>query len=103
MEVYYNLPEKVIFCKRCVMSNQRPASVPEFRHTRNRDGAKYMQINEDGICDACKQAKAKESINWQERERELKDLLDRYRRKDGRFDCLVPGSGARTVPIRRTY
>ena len=59
METYYNLPEEVVFCKRCVMSNQRPSSVPEFRHTRNRDGAKYMQINEDGVCDACLQAEAK--------------------------------------------
>lgn len=95
MEAYYNLPEEVIFCKRCVMSNQRPASVPEFRHIRNREGAKYMHIDEEGICDACRQAEAKNAIDWQERERELKDLLDRYRRKDGRYDCLVPGSGGK--------
>ena len=95
METYYNLSKEVIFCKRCVMSNQRPASVPEFRHTRNRDGAKYMQINEEGVCDACIHAEVKASINWQERERELEDLLDRYRRKDGRYDCLVPGSGGK--------
>ena len=95
MKTYYNLPEKVVFCKRCVMSNQRPASVPEFRHTRNRDGAKYMQINEDGVCDACRQAEVKASIDWQERERELKELLDRYRRNDGMYDCLVPGSGGK--------
>ena len=95
MKTYFNLPEKVVFCKRCVMSNQRPSSVPEFRHTRNRDGAKYMQINEDGVCDACRQAEVKKSIDWQERERELKELLDRYRRNDGRYDCLVPGSGGK--------
>ena len=95
MEAYYNLPKEVVFCKRCVMSNQRPASVPEFRHTRNRDGAKYMHIDDEGICDACRQAEAKESVDWRERERELRDLLDRYRRKDGRYDCLVPGSGGK--------
>ena len=95
MKTFYNLPEKVVFCKQCVMSNQRPASVPEFRHTRNRDGAKYMQINEDGVCDACRQAEVKKSIDWQERERELKELLDRYRRNDGKYDCLVPGSGGK--------
>lgn len=95
METYFNLPEKVVFCNRCVMSNQRPASVPEFRHTRDREGAKYMHIDEDGVCDACRQAESKESIDWEERERELIDLLDRYRRKDGRYDCLVPGSGGK--------
>ena len=28
----YGLPEKVIFCKKCVMSNQRPSSVIEFKN-----------------------------------------------------------------------
>ena len=94
-ETYYNLPSKVVFCKKCVMSNQRPASVPEFQHTRNRDGAKYMHINEDGVCDACSQAEIKLSIDWGDRERELKDLLDKYRSNDGSYDCLVPGSGGK--------
>ena len=95
METLFNLPEKVIFCNKCVMSNQRPASVPEFRHTRNRDGAKYMQMDEEGVCDACRQVEVKASIDWQEKERELKDLLDKHRRNDGHYDCLVPGSGGK--------
>jgi len=95
LETYYNLPNKVIFCKKCVMSNQRPASIPEFKHNRNRDGAKYLHIDEKGVCDACRQAEIKKSINWDEREQELKDLLDKYRRDDGHYDCLVPGSGGK--------
>ena len=95
MEVYYNLPEEVIFCKRCVMSNQRPASVPEFHHTRNRDGAMYMNFDDEGVCDACRQNAVKNDIDWQEREKELEDLLNRKRRKDGGYDCLVPGSGGK--------
>jgi N-acetyl sugar amidotransferase len=77
------------------MSNQRPASVPEFKHTRNREGASYMQIDDEGVCDACRQSEIKDSIDWDERERELKDLLDKHRRKDGNYDCLVPGSGGK--------
>ena len=77
------------------MSNQRPASVPEFRHTCKREGAKYLNIGADGVCDACRQIEVKSSIDWEERDRELRDLLDRYRRKDGRYDCLVPGSGGK--------
>ena len=50
------MPSDVTFCKKCVMSNQRPASIPEFKHNKKRDGAKYMQIDRDGICDACRQA-----------------------------------------------
>jgi N-acetyl sugar amidotransferase len=91
----YNLPSEVVFCERCVMSNQRPASIPEFKHNRNRDGAKYLKINDDGICDACKHAEVKKSINWVEREQKLKELLDKYRRHDGKYDCLVPGSGGK--------
>ena len=33
LPAYYGLPADVRFCKRCVMSNQRPASAVEFRHT----------------------------------------------------------------------
>ena len=59
IETLYNLPSDVTFCKKCVMSNQRPASIPEFKHNKKRDGAKYMQIDRDGICDACRQAEKK--------------------------------------------
>ena len=91
----YNLPSEVVFCKKCVMSNQRPASIPEFKHNKNRDGAKYMQIDKKGICDACRQAEVKDTINWEDREIELKDLLVKHRRNDGKYDCLVPGSGGK--------
>ena len=91
----YGLPEEITFCKRCVMSNQRPASMPEFKHTPERRGAKYMHIDEDGVCDACRQAEIKEKIDWEVREAELRQLLDKYRRNDGYYDCLVPGSGGK--------
>ena len=91
----YGLPEKVVYCKRCMMSNQRPASMPEFTHTPDRRGAKYMHIDEEGICDACRQAEVKEKIDWKKREEELLKLLDNYRRNDGYYDCIVPGSGGK--------
>ena len=48
----YGLPEKVVFCKKCVISNQRPSSVVEFK---NKTGKNKIGINFDkkGICDAC--------------------------------------------------
>jgi len=95
LEAKYGLPREVIFCKRCVMSNQRPASIPEFTHTPDRRGAKYLQISEEGICDACRVAEHKEQIDWARREEELLRLLDRHRRDDGGYDCLVPGSGGK--------
>jgi N-acetyl sugar amidotransferase len=77
------------------MSNQRPASMPEFTHQPDRRGAKYMNIDAEGVCDACRQAENKEDIDWQARESELVQLLEKYRRTDGGYDCLVPGSGGK--------
>jgi N-acetyl sugar amidotransferase len=90
----YGLPEKVHFCKKCVMSNQRPSSTQEFKHTL-KSKKHSMHINEDGVCDACKTAETKKHIDWRQREEELLKLLDKYRSKDGRFDCIVPGSGGK--------
>ena len=100
MKTLYNLPKDVIFCKKCVMSNQRPASIPEFKHTANRDGASYMHIDEKGICDACRTAEIKSRINYQDRESELIKLLDKHRRNDGQYDCLVPGSGGKDSALQ---
>lgn len=90
----FGLPEKVIFCKRCVMSNQRPASTAEFRHS-SQSKKVTMNIDAEGICDACRQAEKKEKIDWEDREKQLRKLLDIYRKNDGSYDCLVPGSGGK--------
>lgn len=93
---YFNSPNKVVFCKFCVLSNQRPHSVSEFKHKKNRKGAIYLSIDKDGKCDACKMAEWKKNkIDWDQREKELKKLCDKYRRKDGSYDCIVPGSGGK--------
>ncbi|MBU1247301.1 MAG: N-acetyl sugar amidotransferase [Proteobacteria bacterium] len=91
----YGLPEKIVFCKRCIMSNQRPSSIPEFLHKPDREGAQYLHLDEEGVCDACRYAEIKERIDWETREQELLELLDQYRSKDGSYDCLVPGSGGK--------
>lgn len=90
----YGLPEEVRFCKRCVISNQRPSSMAEFTHTQD---TKHATINfdEEGVCDACRVAERKEDIDWHNREEELLKLLDRHRRNDGHYDCVVPGSGGK--------
>lgn len=94
LEAKYGLPEKVIFCKRCVMSNQRPASTVEFKHRKNSKKV-TLNIDQEGICDACRVAEHKEQIDWKKREEELLQLLDKHRRNDGRYDCIVPGSGGK--------
>lgn len=94
LEAKYGLPEKVIFCRKCVMSNQRPASAVEFRHTKESKKT-TLSIDEQGVCDACRMAERKEKIDWKAREEELLRLLDKYRRNDGHYDCMVPGSGGK--------
>ncbi len=90
----YGLPLDVRFCKKCTMNNQRPASTVEFK--QNKDEKKVtLAFDDKGICDACNYAEKKKSINWTDREKELADLCDSYRRSDGRYDVIVPGSGGK--------
>ena len=49
MKVLYNLPKKIKFCKKCVMSNQRPSSFPEYKHKFDRKGAKYLNFDNSGF------------------------------------------------------
>ena len=80
----YNLPDEVRFCKKCVMSNQRPRIV----------------FDDDGVCYACRFAEYKHNeVDWDLREKELVDLLDKHRRSDGRHDVIVPSSGGKDSAI----
>jgi N-acetyl sugar amidotransferase len=94
LEAKYGLPAEVVFCRRCVMSNQRPASYPEFKHKPDRK-VPALHIDAEGVCDACRFADTKETIDWKTREQELLKLLDQHRRNDGKYDCIVPGSGGK--------
>lgn len=74
------LPKEVKFCRKCVVSNQRPRII----------------FDEEGTCSACRYADLKHDvIDWHKREQALLELLDRYRSKDGSYDCIVPGSGGK--------
>ena len=90
----YGLPEEVVYCKKCTISNQRPNTSIEFKNTASSKKT-FINFNEDGICDACRYAEIKKDISWEDREKELLELLSRFRRNDGRFDVIVPGSGGK--------
>lgn len=73
-------PKEVVYCTRCVVSNQRPR----------------ITFNADGVCSACEYAHRKHHlIDWNKREEELVALLDKHRSKDGSYDVIVPGSGGK--------
>ena len=69
----------VLFCERCVISNQRPR----------------ITFDADGVCSACRFAEEKAATDWAARERELSRLCDQQRRGTGEFDILVPVSGGK--------
>ncbi len=94
-EAYYGLPQSVQFCRRCVISNQRPSSVVEYKKTIEE---KQMTIgfDDEGICNACRYHEVKEErIEWKKRETSLVELLDKHRRSDAGYDVIVPGSGGK--------
>jgi N-acetyl sugar amidotransferase len=91
--VLHGLPEQVIFCKRCVMSNQRPSTSPEFHKKNTR--IETAGFADDGVCHACHYLEIKERIDWKAREAQLVALLDKHRSRDGSFDVIVPGSGGK--------
>jgi N-acetyl sugar amidotransferase len=93
-QVLHGLPEKVIFCKRCCISNQRPSTKREFSKKSSQD-TETVGFGEDGVCDTCKWFDYKKTINWTDREEQLKKLCDKFRRNDGTYDVIVPSSGGK--------
>jgi len=95
LEIKYGLPAEVKYCKRCVISNQRPSSAVEFKHTKESKKS-TIRFDDDGICDACRFAERKnQGVDWEARRAGLAALCDRFRSRNGSYDCLVPGSGGK--------
>jgi len=68
------------YCRRCVMPETKPD----------------LQIDEQGICNACRSYERRTQVDWDVRLKELMQLLERYRSKDGsNYDCIVPVSGGK--------
>ena len=95
LETKYGLPGEVKYCSNCVISNQRPNSTIEFLNNSQKK-KKTINFNEDDICDACSFSfKKNKEIDWSIREKELINLCDKYRKNNGEYDCIVPGSGGK--------
>ena len=54
----FGLPQKVIFCKKTLMSNQRPTSSIEFHHN-SKSKKKTLFIDKNGISDSWKYSRKK--------------------------------------------
>jgi len=94
-KAFYGLPKEVVYCNKCVISNQRPNSAVEYTHTKESKKA-TINFDESGICDACNFTERKRhTIDWVDREKQLRELCDKYRKNDGSYDCITPGSGGK--------
>lgn len=68
------------FCKKCLYPDTKP----------------QLHFDENGVCDACRSAEKKEQIDWEARKEELRQMLEKYKCKDGtRYDCVIPVSGGK--------
>ena len=89
----FNLPKDVKFCKRCGISNQRPSSAVEFKNVNKKE---TIFFDDTGVCSACRFHDMKyNEFDWNERERQLVDLLDKHRSPSSDYDVIVPGSGGK--------
>lgn len=91
---FYGLPSKVIFCKKTLISNQKPTSSIEFNHS-SKSKKKTLFIDKNQISDSWKYSRIKKKINFKKRERKLLKLLERHRSNNKNYDCIVPGSGGK--------
>ena len=91
---FYGLPRKVIFCKKTLISNQKPTSAIEFHHNL-KSKKRTLFIDKNQISDSWKYSRIKKKINYKKRENELLKLLDRHRSNNRNYDCIVPGSGGK--------
>ncbi|MBO6783440.1 MAG: N-acetyl sugar amidotransferase [Alphaproteobacteria bacterium] len=56
----------------------------------------HLTFDEDGVCSGCRVHEEKDELDWTARADMLETILARYRGKaPGKFDCVVPVSGAR--------
>ena len=53
------LPKIIKFCKKCVVSNQRPR----------------ITFDKNGVCSACNWFEEKKKIDWKNREKQFEDFL----------------------------
>lgn len=74
-------------CTRCVM--------PETQET--------ILFDKEGVCNVCRQIEKKQkNIDWSEKKKELKDLINKYKGK-GDYDCIVPFSGGKDSTFQLYY
>lgn len=63
-----------------------------------------LSFDENGVCSGCSVNAEKSNINWDERFKMLKEIVEVYRSKDGsNYDCIIPVSGGKDSHYQTYY
>ena len=54
-----------------------------------------ISFDNNGICNACNYQISKKKIDWLIREKEFKEICNKFRSKNDTYDCIVPWSGGK--------
>ena len=71
--------KKVFWCTNCLNMSTRPR----------------ISFDSRGWCNACQWMEEKKIMDWSARQKDLDDLLNKFRSENNSFDCLVPVSGGK--------
>ena len=71
--------KKITWCKNCLNMSTRPR----------------ISFDERGWCNACQWMEEKKTLDWSIRQKELENLITKYKSTKGNFDCIVPVSGGK--------
>ncbi len=78
--------KQVKFCKKCVISNQRPR----------------IEFDKNGACNICEATNKKQDIDWAKRKLLLDRIIDEHRGKYA-YDCIIPFSGGKDSVFQVYY
>lgn len=54
-----------------------------------------LTFDENGVCTGCRAAEQRKKIDYSERRKLLKELLDEYKSDGSNYDCIIPVSGGK--------
>jgi len=55
-----------------------------------------LYLDKEGVCSACRYFEQRRNIDWNDRRKELEQIMDRYSSHNGtNYDCIIPVSGGK--------
>lgn len=58
-----------------------------------------ISFDEEGVCSICREAEKKVKIDWNERQKWLKEILQKYKdyakQKGNKYNCVIVSSGGK--------